>query len=128
MPENKVSAEWLIQAQEVKAIRKDIAAARGIIADGRTRYIWKMLKARSLKQAEDLSVFDELDGYESRQEIHDAYGWESITETQMDRLMHLWDMRAEKINASGKFEDRVTQMLTRAMDHRRRVSGYACRF
>jgi len=87
MPEINASTEWRTWEREVKAIRKDIAAARKIIADGLARYKKKMLKARSLKQVEELSMFTELDGYSSKQEIQDAYGWEVITDEKMHRLL-----------------------------------------
>ena len=117
MQEIKLSFEWRIKEREIKAIRKDIASARKIIADGLAHYKKKTLKAKSLKQAEDLSVFAELDDYGSKQEIQDAYGWADITDEKMRRLLELWDLRIEKIKADGKFEDRITQMLTYAMDN-----------
>ncbi len=112
----KPSAEFQEQQREAKAIRKDISTARGIISDGIQRYKKKMLHARSKKQAEDLSVFAELDQYGSKRDIQDAYGYDFITEATMDRLNDLWDAREQYINARGQFEDRVSQMLTRAMN------------
>ena len=103
--------------REIKALRKDVSTARSIIADGLLRYKKKMLHARSKKQTEDMSMFAELDGYESKQQIHDAYGWNYISMTQMDRLNDLWDTREQVVANQGRFNDRVTQILERAMDN-----------
>lgn len=115
MPEIKVSQEWRGREREVKSIRKDIETARKIIADGFARYKKKMLHARSLKQAEDLSMFAELEDYRNKQEIHDAFGWGYITDADLHRLWDIWDAREMVIANSGKFENRVTEMLERAM-------------
>lgn len=109
------SQEYQEKEQEAAEIRKDISTARSIIFDGISRYKKKMLRARSKKQAEDLSVFDELNDFNTREDIRDSYGWGIITETQMDRLMEMWDAREKFINESGKFENRVTEMLERAV-------------
>lgn len=109
------SQEYKDKELQAAEIRNDISTARSIIADGISRYKKKMLRARSKKQAEDLSVFDELKGYNNREDIRDAYGWDLITETQMDRLMEMWDARENLINEQGKFENRVTEILDRAM-------------
>jgi hypothetical protein len=116
MGEIKLSDEYLAQQREVKSVRKDIETARGIISDALLRYKKKMLHARSKKQAEDLSVFAELDPYGSKLDIQDAYGYASISDRQMDRLNDLWDARENFINEQGQFEDRVSEMLKRARD------------
>lgn len=108
------SKEYKEKEQEAAEIRKDISTARSIIYDGISRYKKKMLRARSKKQADDLSVFDELNDFNSREDIRDSYGWGFITETKMDRLMQMWDAREKLINDKGKFENRVTEMLERA--------------
>ena len=72
-----------------------------------------MLRARNKKQAEDLSVFDELKDYNGIEDIQNAYGWDIITRAQMDRLMEMWEAREKYIDESGKFTDRVTEMLYR---------------
>lgn len=110
------SREYMDKEREAAQIRKDIQTAHGIITDGINRYIKKMLRARSKKQAEDLSVFDELKDYNSIEDIRNAYGWDIITEAQMDRLMEMWEAREKYIDASGKFSDRVTKMLFRIRD------------
>ncbi len=100
--------------REAKSIQKDILTARGIIGNGILRYKKKRLRARSKKEAEDLSVFDILDGYDYKEQIRDDYGWDLITETEMQKRMHLWDMREQYVKKSGQFSDRVTQILERA--------------
>ena len=107
------SQEYLDKEREAAKIRKDILTARGIITDGINRYIKKMLRARNKKQAEDLSVFDELKDYNGIEDIQNAYGWDIITRAQMDRLMEMWEAREKYIDESGKFTDRVTGMLYR---------------
>ena len=93
------SREYLDKEREAAKIRKDILTARSIITDGINRYIKKMLRARSKKQAEDLSVFDELKDYTGIEDIRNAYGWGFITEAQMDRLMEMWEAREKYIDA-----------------------------
>ena len=110
------SQDYQEKEREAAAIRKDILTARKYINDAITRYITVKIRARSKKQAEDLSAFRELDDYNSKRDIHDAYGWEFITEAQMDRLMEMWDAREKYIDDQGKFSDRVTQMLEWARD------------
>jgi hypothetical protein len=111
------SAEFLAQQREIKAIRKDISVAYGIIADGLMRYKKKQLHARNKQQAEDMSMFAELDVYGSKTDIQDVYGWGDISEATMYRLLDLWDVREQVVANNGKFIDRVTQMLTRAMEN-----------
>lgn len=106
--------DFRAQQREIQAIQKDIATARGIIADGQTRYIQQRLRLRSKKAAEE-NPFADLEGYNSRKDIQEAYGWEIITEAEMDRLNALWDAREASLSSSGKYENRVTQMLERAL-------------
>ena len=113
--EHESSDRYRDKEREAKAIKKDIATARGLIADSLLRYKKKMLRARSKKDAGDLSVFAALDGYESLIDIQDAYGWEFISEAEYDRLSDMWEAREQFITDSGKFENRVTLMLERAM-------------
>lgn len=101
--------------REIRTLQKDIATARGIIADGIARYIKQRLRLRSKKAAEE-NPFADLEGYNSRKDIQEAYGWEIITEAEMDRLNALWDARETSLSAAGKYEDRVTKMLERALN------------
>ena len=110
------SLEYKQMEYATKKLRKDIVTARGIIRDGITRYKKKQLRARSKKEVEDMSVFAVLDDYNTREQIQDDYGWEFITEAEMDRRMHLWDMREQHVKESGRYSDPVTEMLERAMN------------
>lgn len=108
-------SEFRQKQREIQAIRKDIATARGIIADGQARYIKKRLRLRSKKIAEE-NPFADLDGYNLQKDIQDAYGWGIITEAEMDRLNALWDAREASLSNAGKYKDRVTQLLERAIN------------
>ena len=99
--------------REILALQKDISTARGVIADGKARYIKQRLRLRSKKTAEN--PFSALEGYNTREEIRNDYGWEIISEAEMDRLMLLWDAREANKAADGTFEDRVTTMLDMAL-------------
>ena len=114
--EANATTEDRLEALEAKQIRKDLETARAVIADGLARYKKKKLKARSKKAAQE-DPFAELAGYESRQQIQDEYGWETITEARMDKLLALWDLREEsqRRKADDGFHDRVTDMLETAM-------------
>ena len=101
--------------REIQAIQKDIATVRGIIADGQARYIKQLLRLRSRK-AVAKNPFADLDGYNSKKDIQEAYGWEIISEAEMDRLNALWDARETSLSATGQYEDRVTKMLEKALD------------
>ena len=102
------------QKREIQALQKDIATARGIIADGQARYIKQRLRLRSKKAATE-DPFADLAGYNSKKDIQEAYGWEIISEAEMDRLNALWDAREASLSADGKYEDRVTRMLEKAL-------------
>jgi homoserine dehydrogenase len=115
MADIKYSQDFLAQQREVKAIRKDIATAYKVIAAGLARYRKKMLHAKNKAQTEDMSMFAELEDYESKKEIHDAFGWSYISEKQMKRLNDLWDAREQVTANQGKYADRVTEILERAM-------------
>lgn len=112
------SQELKHEAAEIENVKKDILTAKTSIADAIARYKKKKLRTRS-KKAADENPFSELDGYESRQQIQDDYGWEIITEDRMYKLMDLWDLREEakkKGAKGGEYTDRVIDMLTAAMN------------
>lgn len=110
----KPSAEEIAEGQEVAEMKAAIGKARAAIHDAKARYIKQRLRTRSKKQAEE-DPFEELKDYETRQQIHDAYGWGIITEARMDRLFELWDAREESKRKGGTaFEDYVTRMLDTA--------------
>ena len=101
--------------REIRAIQKDISTARGVIADGIARYKKARLRVRSKKVATE-NPFADLEGYNSKKDIQEAYGWEIITEAEMDRLNALWDAREASLSAAGKYGDRVTQMSEQALN------------
>ena len=94
------------QKREIRTLQKDITTARGIIADGIARYIKQRLRLRSKKAAEE-NPFADLEGYNSRKDIQEAYGWEIITDAEMDRLNALWGAREASLSAAGKYEDKL---------------------
>ena len=110
------SPESRQEAREMADLRKDIMTATNAISDALARYRKTKLRSRSKKKAQE-DPFAELADYESRQQIHDDYGWGFITEARMERLMELWDAREEskKNGGSDVYRDRVTEMLERAM-------------
>lgn len=110
------SEDYLRMEREATSLRKDISTARGIISDGLQRYKKKMLHARNKKQVDDLSVFDVLNDYSSLRDIQDAYGYDCISAAEYDRLCSLWDAREMYIDENGRFSDRVSEMLQRALN------------
>ena len=96
------------KAKEIEEIQKDIATARKYIQDALVRY--RKDKTRSRSKAKAADPFADLAGYNIRQDIQDAFGWEFITEAEMDRLLALWDLREASKNKK-QLEDRVTELL-----------------
>ena len=92
----------------IEQIIKDRDTARKYIKDALARYRKDKTRSRSKAKAED--PFADLEPYSSREDIRDAFGWEIITEKEMDRLIKLWDLREESKNKTT-LEDRVTEML-----------------
>ena len=92
----------------IEQIIKDRDTARKYIKDALARYRKDKTRSRSKAKAED--PFADLEQYSSREDIRDAYGWELITEKEMDRLIKLFDLREESKNKTT-LEDRVTEML-----------------
>lgn len=95
----------------IEQIKKDRDTARKYIKDALARYRKDKTRSRSKAKAED--PFADLEPYSSREDIRDAFGWELITEKEMDRLIKLWDLREESKNKTT-LEDRVTEMLEQA--------------
>ncbi len=99
--------------REVKAVRKAMDDARDVIRDGLTRYVKKKTKARSMAKAEE-DPFAGLAGWESMEQIQDAYGYGEITADRRDKLADLWEAREAARNsrkAADKYHDLVTEML-----------------
>jgi len=105
---------------EAQRIRRDLATADDLLKDAIARYKKKKLSTRSKKQAEEIAtMFVDLEGYSSTDEIQDAYGYDMITERERDRLVGLWEAREQAQRNNGIFTDRVIDMLEIA----RRVIG-----
>lgn len=56
-------------------------------------------------------MFAELDAYSSQEDIRTAYGYEMISESEMDRLMNLWELREQSKQTEGPYRDRCVEML-----------------
>ena len=98
--------------REARSIRKDISTAESIIREALGKYIKKKLGAKSKKLANDMqAMFADLETYESEVDIQNAYGYDYITEREYARLVSLWRNREEFVRESGKFFDRVTEMI-----------------
>lgn len=107
--------EWASQPgqlkkeREVKAVRKAMDDARAVMQDGLTRYVKKKTKSRSMAKAE-ADPFAELEGWDSMEQIQDAYGYGEITD--------LWEAREAARNSrkgADKYHDLVTEMLETAI-------------
>ena len=108
--DNKKLDEQLDELEELEANMKK---ASELIAGAVIRYRKEKLKKKSLKAAEQEDEFAEIAEYSSRESIRDSYGWDMITEAEMDRLMYLWDLREEqkRKKKDAAYEDEVTKML-----------------
>ena len=105
---NLISGEEIILADEVenaeklaKEYQKAINRAQSLINDAKKRYIKEKTRARSKKAAEEReavlksSRFKDIEIYDRREDILDAYGWGIISMEECDRLEALWDEREE---------------------------------
>ena len=103
---------------ELEALNADLRKVSELITNAVIRYRKEKLKKKSLKKAEDENAFAELDDYSSRENIRDCYGYDMITEAEMDRLFYLWDMREEQRakKRSEVYEDQVTKMLQQGLN------------
>lgn len=108
--DNKKLDEQLDELEELEA---NLRKASELIAGAVIRYRKEKLKKKSLKDAEQEDEFAELEGYTTKESIRDLYGWDMITENEMDRLMYLWDLREEQKQKKKDraYEDEVTKML-----------------
>lgn len=98
---------------ELNQLRADLRKASELITNAVIRYRKEKLKKKSMKKAEEDDAFAELEDYTSRENIRDCYGYEMITEKEMDRLFYLWDLREEQRQKKGRevYQDNVTEML-----------------
>lgn len=99
------------ERREMTALKKDVGTAQESIQDAIGRYRKVKLRARSKAKANSADVFWELEQYSSMEDIRSAYGYEMITEAEMDRLMALWELREQSTKKSGPYTDRVIEML-----------------
>lgn len=120
---SELMTEWanqpdqLKKEREVKAVRKAMDDARAVMQDGLARYVKKKTKARSMAKAE-ADPFAELEGWESMEQIQDAYGYGEITADRRDKLADLWEAREAARNSrkgADKYHDLVTEMLETAI-------------
>lgn len=103
---------------ELEALNADLRKVSELITNAVIRYRKEKLKKKSLKKAEDENAFAELEDYSSRENIRDCYGYDMITEAEMDRLFYLWDLREEQRTKkkSEVYEDQVTKMLQQGLN------------
>lgn len=102
---------------ELEKLKADLRKVSELITKAVVQYRKEKLKKKSLKKAQDEGAFAELADYSSRENIRDCYGYEMITEAEMDRLFYLWDLREEQRTKrnSEVYEDSVTIMLQQAL-------------
>ena len=104
------------QLDELEALEANLRKASELITGAVIRYRKEKLKKKSLKAAEEDDQFAELADYPTRESIRDCYGYDMITEAEMDRLFYLWDLREEQKQKkkSTVYEDEITKMLHQA--------------
>lgn len=113
----EATTEQQKKAHEMQAIYKAQETARQAIQEAMNRYIKKKTRARSVAKAE-ADPFAELEGWESLDQIQEAYGYGEITSDRRDKLTDLWEAREtaqRKGKKDGKYHDLVTDMLARAI-------------
>lgn len=98
---------------ELDQLRADLKKARELIESAVIRYRKEKLKKKSLKDAKEEDAFAELEDYTSRENIRDCYGYDMITEAEMERLFYLWDLREAQREKKkhAVYQDSVTKML-----------------
>lgn len=113
----EATTEQQKKTHEMQAIYKAQETARQAIQEAMNRYIKKKTRARSVAKAE-ADPFAELEGWESLDQIQEAYGYGEITSDRRDKLTDLWEAREaaqRKGKKDGKYHDLVTDMLARAI-------------
>jgi len=98
---------------ELEQLRTDLRKAQELITGAVIRYRKEKLKKKSMKKAEEENPFAELEDYTTRENIRDCYGYDMITESEMERLFYLWDLREEQRQKKSRevYQDEVTKML-----------------
>lgn len=103
--------------EEAKEAQKTYWEARSIVNDAQLRYKKKKLNARNKKQAADMQLmFADIKDYRNEEDIRDAYGWDIITEKEMNRLIELWRTKEKYLDENGKYSDPVTDLLDEIME------------
>lgn len=110
----EATTEQQKKAHEMQAIYKAQETARQAIQEAMNRYIKKKTRARSVAKAE-ANPFAELEGWESLDQIQEAYGYGEITSDRRDKLTELWEAAQRQGKKDGKYHDLVTDMLARAI-------------
>ena len=105
------------QLDELEDLTANMRKASELITNAVIRYRKEKLKKKSMKEAEADDPFEELKDYPTRESIRDLYGWDMITESEMDRLFYLWDLREQQKRKKKDevYEDDVTRMLFEGM-------------
>lgn len=98
---------------EIERLEKNIEVARKYMRDALARY--RKDKARTRSKAKADNPWVDLEPYTNREQIRDDYGWEIISEKEMDRLMNLWDLR-EASKSKTTLEDTVTEIIQAAIN------------
>lgn len=114
------------QLRELDGIRSDIRKGREYISKCKQRYMKDKLKKKTMAEVNAEDMWKDLEGYNSRRDIEDFYGFDGITQEEFDRLTELWDLREaqrEKNKGKPEYEDNVTVMLDWAMNHLDRAFG-----
>lgn len=79
---------------------------------------WRNPETDPPKVETEADPFAELEGWESLDQIQEAYGYGEITSDRRDKLTDLWEAREtaqRKGKKDGKYHDLVTDMLARAI-------------
>ena len=117
---DRMSEKFRDQLRELENLREDIRKAQEYIIKCKQRYLKDKLKKRTMADAVNEDPFKELEEWETRESIRDAYGYEMITEEQLDHLMNLWELREEqkrKNKGKAEYEDDITIALDWALSH-----------
>ncbi|MCD8124255.1 MAG: hypothetical protein LUE23_04350 [Lachnospiraceae bacterium] len=102
--------------REARAIKKDIATARGVVNRAIIQYTKRKIGARNRKQTQEQKDFlaekyRDLELYDSTTDIQDAYGYGFFDEEEYYRLLDLWELREQANLRDGEYKDRVIEML-----------------